>query len=471
MQGTFKRNDYIPPEGDDIYTFLDKIEEESDSIKQLAKAYSANPENPKTAVFLANLSEFADVVKRIYEIERAELAGEGGQTASAGEKRSLAEKYAILINVLRNPMRQNPMSAKNTGTEPDAEMEDNPSQTKAGEDAEVSDALGNNPADGNKENVSDSAANVSEKPNVYLKPRVFRLEGEELLSYAGFLPASIMQDDNDFGGMDYYGYEENGEKAGIMVTIPDYSTILLRYIWIAEEYRDCGRGKRALMELLNLLAENTSALTVDIVPALQPKSYLMFKACGFKERANGGGCFRFNLSQLNVEEKYIRFKTSQAKPLSDASRRRIAKLWEEIENAGQDFVPSPIDNPIYDPALSCIYVEGEEYKAILLVQAENKSSIHVSYLFSRAVDHTALLQLFAYFYRGLKESTLTKALISFDTLDEKLTAILKKIMGISCEHQETLRLPTSRFLEDMSFAYQCMQDYDAAFALETGEEE
>ena len=276
------------------------------------------------------------------------------------------------------------------------------------------------------------------------------LDNEEFIP---FLPEDLIRADLENDDLLFYGVRVEDKPAGAMVAelLTDRSA-RLRHIYLAKELRGRGYGE----EMFDLMMDEFVSRGIERVHLLyfyeeNPALDEILKAYEVTETESEKTEFSFAISE--VKGTMLNEASDKAKTLGNASASELEALARLLLSEKDCPVSLELVTEKADPDYSFLYLDEQGPKAVIFAVAE-EGEIHIPFLYSHAKKSDALFELLSAFASKVRESEPSDTRITFVTLDEKMTELIKRILGVNGKTALNLEIDLSGirdFLDEDEF--------------------
>ena len=262
---------------------------------------------------------------------------------------------------------------------------------------------------------------------------------EDIHFYTDFLPPEITALYESSPGLLLYGAALRTTAVGVAAVQVLDTEALLRYLYVAPDFRRMGICAELLADLGFALWESgVRSLASYYVPGEHTDFHRQMELCGADFLPSGGGAFRFPLGSL-AENKSLVGEIAGVSPLSACRETELMRVGGQLKREGADLVPVPIRASDYEADCSCVYKKDGEIRALLLVKQE-EDAMDIPLLFSNAGNPAVFLMLIRFALKKGRERFSDDTLCTLRSVDEAMTRLLEKLLGVSAEAEVCARI-------------------------------
>ncbi len=194
-----------------------------------------------------------------------------------------------------------------------------------------------------------------------------KITGDNIESFGGLIPELLKQGFLSGEDLRFYGIEEGGAAAGVVVVRDSVETAELKYLYILPEYRGTGLMDEMLTVLFLLLRnEGFRYIQMFYIPEIYPTLRYMSKRFGFTEKPMDFAYFRFTPGDI---------QKSKAAAINPQGILRLKYLPEDKKKYLFGFIRKNLNfhNMAFDRTnevlpYSMVYMTGDTPKGALVIE-------------------------------------------------------------------------------------------------------
>lgn len=160
----------------------------------------------------------------------------------------------------------------------------------------------------------------------------------------------------------------------------------------------------------------------------------MLRALGFYISQGENAVFRFRLEELE-KVTLLKKQPKNVVSLEQVDNLRLKKLSAEIEEQGSAILSFPIQKEEYIADCSAVIIEQNEPKAMLLLQRDENGELYIPYIYSKAKDPMAIVEMIRFMVRKAKEQFDENETCVTYVVQPILVKIIEKLIGTKGQYQ------------------------------------
>lgn len=273
---------------------------------------------------------------------------------------------------------------------------------------------------------------------------IIELSVKSLPAFSKYIPNTLREEYVFNRNLFIMGIYSMDEPSGVVVLERKGSDATMLFYTVDEaledEYYATGMMISLLYELKNKHYKTFSTTyQKSIFPALH--STLADFNCTFEDMENG--YYRFVVKDM-TSDLLRKGKTDRVISLANADQHKIDVLANSALEAYELYVDAPINKEDYEADCSCLYVDKNIPKGMLLIRQISEQELNVSMMYSDGTAMMAPIEMLQYLTAMVTEKYGEDTTVSITALDEKMVAFIKKVTGLEPELQTraTIKLDT-----------------------------
>ena len=249
---------------------------------------------------------------------------------------------------------------------------------------------------------------------------LIKISVNEIALYMEYLPRSILQEYILNEHIVLLGVVELDIPSGIVVLEHSGSQVSMVYMNLADALKDTEQ-------------EKYQSLAVEYQKSLKPELHKVCEALQFELEELESGYFRFRLKDLK-NDILKKGNHDNVKALKEVKQHTIDAIAAKARDTYELYVDTPIYAADYDADCSCLYMDKNIPKGILLVK-QSDSEIGVSMLYSDGTAMMAPLEMLQYMTDRIYQKYPEETYCTVTALDDRMVAFVKKLTGLEAEHR------------------------------------
>lgn len=263
---------------------------------------------------------------------------------------------------------------------------------------------------------------------------LIKISADEMVSYVEYIPRSIQQEYIFNKQIFLLGVLQMDIPSGIVVLERSGNTLSVVYMNLADALRDTGYEEMVFLEVLEYARkEEYQNFAVEYQKSLQPRIHEVCEVLDFDFEKLESGYFRFRLKDLK-NDILKKGSYGNVKALKDVKQHTIDAIVAKARDTYELYVDTPIYAADYDADCSCLYMDKNIPKGILLVK-QSDSEIGVSMLYSDGTAMMAPLEMLQYMTDRIYQKYPEEMYCSVTALDDRMAAFVKKLTGLEAEYR------------------------------------
>lgn len=259
------------------------------------------------------------------------------------------------------------------------------------------------------------------------RERFILLQAEQLAAFSYMIPRWLLESDAEGMDIQFWGMTAFGTPCGAAVLSVEQDTLLLRYIYILEEFRGTGRGKRFVAELLDhAYREQKARFEVRYIREQYPVMEKILTGYPFTREEEMLGSFSCRLGDL-LKLPHLQGGYGSVKALSDCTQESLMIFYKEIEQRGMDLIELPLKKEDYVADCCAVTMENGRPAGLLLVREEKDKTVFIPYILNLSQNIAAPIEMIRFALqmgsRRYQEDTVCR----FAVIDATLFQILEKL--------------------------------------------
>lgn len=253
------------------------------------------------------------------------------------------------------------------------------------------------------------------------------LQEEQLAAFSYMIPRWLLESDAEGVDIQFWGMTAFGTPCGAAVVSMEQDAVLLRYIYILEEFRGAGRGKRFVAELLGYAYHGQKArFEVKYIKEQYPVMEKLLIGYPFAREEEMLGSFSSRLGDL-LKLPHLQGGYGSIRALSDCKQESLRAFYKEIELRGMDLVELPLKKEDYVTDCCAVTMENDRPAGLLLVREEKDKTVSIPYLLNLSKNIAAPIEMIRFALQMGSRRYQEDTICSFAVIDETLFRILEKL--------------------------------------------
>lgn len=255
-----------------------------------------------------------------------------------------------------------------------------------------------------------------------------------IASYVEYIPHSIQQEYIFNEKLLLLGVLQMDTPSGVVVLERSGKLISLIYMNLADGIKDTEYEEAVFLAVLEYARqEKYEQFAVEYQKSLKPQLHFICKALPFDLEDLESGYFRFRLKDLK-SDILKKGKHANVKALNEVRQHTIDVITAKAKDAYELYVDAPIYAADYDADCSCLYLDKNVPKGILLAK-ERDGGLAVSMLYSDGTAMMAPLEMLQYMTDRIYQKYPEEMVCSVTALDDRMVAFVKKLTGLEAEYR------------------------------------
>lgn len=263
---------------------------------------------------------------------------------------------------------------------------------------------------------------------------LIKISVNEIALYMEYLPHSILQEYILNEHIVLLGVVELDIPSGIVVLEHSGSQVSMVYMNLADALKDTEYETAVFLAVLAYAQqEKYQSLAVEYQKSLKPELHKVCEALQFELEELESGYFRFRLKDLK-NDILKKGNHDNVKALKEVKQYTIDVVAAKARDSYELYVDTPIYAVEYDADCSCLYMDKNVPKGILLVK-QHDSELGVSMLYSDGTAMMAPLEMLQYMTDRIYQKYPEETYCTVTALDDRMVAFVKKLTGLEAEHR------------------------------------
>lgn len=279
------------------------------------------------------------------------------------------------------------------------------------------------------------------------RERFILLQAEQLAAFSYMIPGWLLESDAEGVDISFWGMTAFGAPCGAAVVSMEQDAVLLRYIYILEEFRGTGRGKRFVAELLDYAyREQKARFEVRYIKEQYPVMEKLLTGYPFTREDEMLGSFSCRLGDL-LKLPHLQGRYGSIRALSDCTQESLRAFYKEIEQQGMDLVELPLKKEDYVADCCAVTMENDRPAGILLVREEKDKTVSIPYLLNLSQNIAAPIEMIRFALQMGSRRYQEDTICSFAVIDETLFRILERLGITFSQRRQKRTLELSYFVQ------------------------
>jgi len=287
------------------------------------------------------------------------------------------------------------------------------------------------------------------------------IRGEEIDFYLSFIPQTLQQSYLMQANLLLYGIRYLDTACGVIVVEAQSENALIKYIYLAEDYRHRGMAGEALNELLfELYGAGYVTVSASYIPELYPDMHDRLWCMGFQIEEAESGFFSIPVDTL-ADKPLLKGKTNHVVALRDVSKMELNRLCNKLVETGYDLVDMPIRKEQYLADSSGVFMENGEPKGIILLEQDREKAdvAKVPLLYCGASSQSAPVELVRFMAQSGLEQQQHIRTCQISALSESVKEFIRKVTGSEALKKEYATYKLSNLFQYYEMADRVMAQY------------
>lgn len=263
---------------------------------------------------------------------------------------------------------------------------------------------------------------------------LIKISVNEIASYVKYIPYSIQQEYIFNEKLLLLGVQQMDIPSGVVVLERSGNAVSMLYMQVSEEIKDTEYEQEVFITALTYAEqEGYQSFAVEYQKSLKPQLHHVCEVLGFDLEDLESGYFRFRLKDLK-SDILKKGKHANVKALNEVRQHTIDVITAKAKDAYELYVDAPIYAADYDADCSCLYLDKNVPKGILLAK-ERDGGLAVSMLYSDGTAMMAPLEMLQYMTDRIYQKYPEEMVCSVTALDDRMVAFVKKLTGLEAEYR------------------------------------
>ena len=263
---------------------------------------------------------------------------------------------------------------------------------------------------------------------------IIKISVSDIALYVKYIPRSIQQEYIFNEQILLMGVLQMDIPSGVVVLERSGNAVSMVYMNLADTVKDTEYEDAVFLEVLTYVREEGyQKFAVEYQRSLRPRLHEICEALAFDFEDLQSGYFRFRLKDLK-NDILKKGSYGNVKALKDVKQHTIDAIAAKARDTYELYVDTPIYTADYDADCSCLYMDKNIPKGILLVK-QSDSEIGVSMLYSDGTAMMAPLEMLQYMTDRIYQKYPEEMYCSVTALDDRMVAFVKKLTGLEAEYR------------------------------------
>lgn len=263
---------------------------------------------------------------------------------------------------------------------------------------------------------------------------LIKISVNEIASYVKYIPYSIQQEYIFNEKLLLLGVQRMDIPSGVVVLERSGNSVSMLHMQVSEEIKDTEYEQEVFITVLTYAEqEGYQSFAVEYQRSLKPQLHKVCEVLHFDFEDLESGYFRFRLKDLK-SDILKKGKHANVKALNEVRQHTIDVITAKARDAYELYVDAPIYAADYDADCSCLYMDKNVPKGILLAK-ERDGGLAVSMLYSDGTAMMAPLEMLQYMTDRIYQKYPEEMVCSVTALDDRMVAFVKKLTGLEAEYR------------------------------------
>lgn len=263
---------------------------------------------------------------------------------------------------------------------------------------------------------------------------LIKISVNEMDFYMRYIPNSIRQEYIFNEKLLLLGVLQMDTPSGVVVLERSGKLLSMLHMEVADYIKDTEYEQAVFLAVLAYAKqEKYEQFAVEYQKSLKPQLHHVCEALKFDLEDLENGYFRFRLKDLK-SDILKQGKHGNVKALKEVKQHTIDVVAAKARDAYELYVDAPIYPADYDADCSCLYMDKNVPKGILLAK-ERDAGLAVSMLYSDGTAMMAPLEMLQYLTDRVYRKYPEEMYCFVTALDDKMVGFVKKLTGLEVEHR------------------------------------
>ena len=263
---------------------------------------------------------------------------------------------------------------------------------------------------------------------------IIKISVSDIALYVKYIPRSIQQEYIFNDQILLMGVLQMDIPSGVVVLERSGNAVSMIYMNLADALKDTEYEAAVFLEVLAYAQEEGyQSFAVEYQKSLRPRLHEVCGALEFDFEDLRSGYFRFQLKDLR-DDILKKGNCGKVKALKEVKQYTIDVMAAKAQDTYELYVDTPIYAADYDADCSCLYMDKNIPKGILLVKQWGPE-IGVSMLYSDGTAMMVPLEMLQYMTYRLYQKYPEEMYCSVTALDDRMVTFVKKLTGLEAEYR------------------------------------
>ena len=276
----------------------------------------------------------------------------------------------------------------------------------------------------------------------------FLLTGDQRKQYEFMIPQWLLDIETDLADVDFWGMKSYDSPSGVAVLIREDKEMILKYLYVAEEYRYAGRGREFFWELINsAYKKGCKSFVISYMPGQFPDFEKLLWPYPFRSEEEEVGSFSVSIKEL-TEIPQLQGSYRSVKPLSECSEQSLQPLYRMMMEEGEDYVALPLKKSEYLADCCAVAFEKDQPSGILLVKQVSDQEVTLPLIINFSHNALSTMEMMRFAVSQGSRVLSPETRCSFDVVNGALLQLMEK-MGIRAECRRQRSILDLSFVEEI----------------------
>ena len=273
---------------------------------------------------------------------------------------------------------------------------------------------------------------------------IIEISVSEIAIYAGYIPVSIQQEYIFNQNLVLVGVLQADIPSGVVVLERFGNEMSLVYQNLDDALKDTEYEEEVFLSVLAYVKqEKYRTFAMEYQKTLNRRLHNNCEVLGFSFTDLESGYFRFRLKDLD-SDILKNGKGTNAVALKNVEQHKIDVIESRARESYELYVDTPISKDDYDADCSCLYLDKNVPKGMLLAKQVSDSEIVISMMYSDGTAMMAPLEMLQYLTDKACRKYSDETYCSVTAVDAKMVAFIRKVTGQEVEYRTRAVLDLSQ---------------------------
>ena len=273
---------------------------------------------------------------------------------------------------------------------------------------------------------------------------IIEISVNEIAIYAGYIPITIQQEYIFNKNLVLVGVLQADIPSGVVVLERFGNEMSLVYQNLDDALKDTEYEEEVFLSVLAYVKqERYQTFAMEYQKTLNRRLHDNCEVLGFGFTDLESGYFRFRIKDID-SDILKNGKGTNAVALKNVEQHKIDVIESRARESYELYVDTPISKDDYDADCSCLYLDKNVPKGMLLAKQVSDSEIVISMMYSDGTAMMAPLEMLQYLTNQVCQKYSDETYCSITAVDAKMVAFIRKVTGQEVEYRTRAVLDLSQ---------------------------